>query len=438
MARMPCSLSFPTCCASLGLAGALLCGGCTVARVAPQSESRLAAGDRSRQKPDVFSWPDGLHAGSTLTIEKAVAVALWNNPDFQSALGDLGLSRAEVIKAGQLTNPSLSLLLPNDAKALEFVAKLPADLLWLRPQRVRAARLDAEAVARKLEQSGLDLARDVKLACIAVELARMKHRRAGESAGIFTQLAKLTDSQFKAGDTGELESTQVKANALVADQEALHWQYEESLAMEKLRALLGLSSSGDPFRLAALPSPRSSAPPALKKLIADALSSRPDIRAAELAVEAAAIKARLAPAEMLALSAGFKVTEGSGTQPSFDVALPVLNQNQGGRAVAHAQLDKALRLLNAARERAAADVRQARLRVEAARSVSAGWTRILPEVETSLTSAERSVTLGNASQLMTLDAARRLADARSKSAESDARLREAWAELERAVGKIKP
>ncbi|QIF03821.1 TolC family protein [Roseimicrobium sp. ORNL1] len=388
----------------------------------------------NRPQAGAFSWPSGLSAGSTLSVDQAVGVSLWNNPDFQSALADLGISKAEVIRAGQLPNPTLSLLLPNNPQAAELAANLPLEMLWLRPKRVRAAKLDAEAVAQRLMQGGIDLARDVKLACAAVELAREKHQRAKESANIFGEIAKVAESRFKAGDTGELEVSQSRAEALVVEQDALRLQYEERLAMEKLRALLGLAGSDDSFALARLPSPRMSAPASAKRLTADAMEARPDVKAAQLTAQAAAEKAKLAPAEMFALGIGSKTTEGQGTQGSFDVALPILNQNQAGRAAANAQLNKAVRQLNAARERVAAEVRQARIQVEAARSVAAGWTRVLPELETSLTRSRRLVELGDTPQLVTLDAARRLADARSKAAESDARLREAWAELERATG----
>jgi cobalt-zinc-cadmium efflux system outer membrane protein len=387
-----------------------------------------------RPHADQFSWPTGLSAGSTLTVDQAVRVSLWNNPDFQSALADLGLSRAEVLRAGQLPNPTLSLLLPNSPQAMELATNLPVEMLWLRPKRVRAAKLDAEVVAQKLMQGGIDLARDVKLACTAVELAREKHQRAKESATIFGEIAKVAESRFKAGDTSELEVSQSRAEALVVEQDAMRLQYEERLALEKVRSLLGLSGSDASIALARLPAPRVSAPASAKKLVMEGISARPDVRAAQLAVQAAAEKAKLAPAEMFALGLGSKTTEGQGTQGSFDVTLPILNQNQAGRAAANAQLEKAMRQLNAVRERVAAEVRQARLQVEAARSVAAGWTRVLPELETSLTRSRRLVELGDTPQLVALDAARRLADARSKTAESDARLREAWAELERAVG----
>src|SRR5262245_21113423 len=73
-----------------------------------------------------------------LTEREAVAVALWNNPAFQEALADLQIQRAELVQAGLLSNPVLSVLFPLGPKQLEFAAKMPLEALWLRPGRVAA------------------------------------------------------------------------------------------------------------------------------------------------------------------------------------------------------------------------------------------------------------------------------------------------------------
>jgi cobalt-zinc-cadmium efflux system outer membrane protein len=58
-----------------------------------------------------------------LTQDEAVAVALWNNPDFQVQLANLGFARADLLEAGLLQNSVLSLLLPVGPKQLEATLK---------------------------------------------------------------------------------------------------------------------------------------------------------------------------------------------------------------------------------------------------------------------------------------------------------------------------
>src|SRR5688572_24510516 len=81
-----------------------------------------------------------------LTSQEAVAIALWNSPSFQATLADLGIARADLVKAGLLRNPVFSLLFPWGPKQLEWTLQFPFDALWQRPRRVAAAQLNAQAV----------------------------------------------------------------------------------------------------------------------------------------------------------------------------------------------------------------------------------------------------------------------------------------------------
>jgi Outer membrane efflux protein len=275
----------------------------------PERGIALRSGFHAGQRPGAlgFTWPNGIPAGQPLTEDQAVAVALWNNPDFQSALAGLGVARADVIKAGQLSNPALGLLFPANGIALEATASLPLEALWLRPLRVKAAQIEAQAVADHLTQGGLNVIRDVRVACAGIELARQRRRFAEESAGSFEGIAGVAEARLKSGETGELESAQARAEAHVSQQEAQRLAYEEKLAMESLRSLLGLSSSAMPLTLRPLPAAHPGAPRSAAALVREALASRPDVRAAELAVVAAGVRARLAKAEILNLAAAGKL-----------------------------------------------------------------------------------------------------------------------------------
>ena len=397
--------------------------------------SPTAAGvDARRRAAGEFSFPDGIRAGQSCTVEQCVAIALWNSPDYQTALADLGLARADIVKAGQITNPSLAALFPSDAKAFETAVKLPLDALWLRPQRMRIASLDAEATAARLMQAGADLARDVRVAAAKVLQVRRQSRLAGENAALFEEMVRIAGTRQKAGENSDLEVTQARADAALAAQERERLKYEETMALEKLRSLMGMARQ--PSALALSDSGAAAAPSvSVSAAVQEAIRSRPDVRAAELAVIAAGQRAGLAQAEILSLTASAKYTNRAGTQPGFDLQLPLFHQNQAARSQAAAQLDKALHQLSAARHRAAADAREATARLSQARAVASGWDKVLPELERALETARRPVTEGDAPPTAPLDAARRLAEARAKAAESEFRLREAAAECRRAAGK---
>jgi len=120
---------------------------------------------RTAGAPGEFSLPGAVSLSDGLTENEAVAIALWNNAQFQALLADLGFARADLQDASLLTNPILSLLFPIGPKQLEATLSLPVDALWQRPHRVAAAQFDAERVAENLVQQGLALIRDVRLAC---------------------------------------------------------------------------------------------------------------------------------------------------------------------------------------------------------------------------------------------------------------------------------
>lgn len=427
-------------CVSLVAVAALL-SACSPTRdlgghVAGETKRRTGQAARLKAQSGEPSWPNGVPHSGALSQEQAVAVALWNNADFQSALADLGLARGEVIKAGQLPNPTLAVLFPLGPKQLEFATKFPLEALVLRPQRVAAANCDYDAVAEKLIQGGLGLARDVKYACAAVALVREKLRLAREASGIFDKMSEVAKARQRAGDTGELETAQANAEALLAVQEVARLEHEERLALDRARTLTGLAMAGGVFDLKTPPMP-SRALRSERALVREATAARPDMRAAELAIEAAGKRAGLAKAEILQIS-GLYDANGSGSTfesgPGLEVTVPIFNQNQGARAIADARVAKSVRDAVAVRDRIAGEVRQARTRVAAARAVAAGWERTLPELQKVLERARTAVELGNSPQLIALDAARRLVETRSKAVETTARLREAWAELEYAVG----
>src|SRR6185436_18686311 len=87
-------------------------------------------------------------------------IALWNNPAFQVEMTALGLARADLVEAGQLRNPSLTLIFPFSTRILESVANWPFEALWQRPRRVAAAKLELERVGESLVSRALDLVRD--------------------------------------------------------------------------------------------------------------------------------------------------------------------------------------------------------------------------------------------------------------------------------------
>jgi len=384
--------------------------------------------------------PDGVSLEDGLTQDEAVAIGLWNNAAFREVLAELGFSRAELIHAGLLSNPVLSVLFPLGPKQLEFAAKLPLEVLWLRPKRIAAAKLDADQVAERLVQSGLDLIRDVRVAWVDALLASKRVRLAEEGVRLADRIASLAEARLQAGDVSEIEVTNTNLAALLARGEARRIACDLELAQQRLISLIGLG-----FFDVALTLDDSSAATAaafsvdVGRLMENGLTARPDLRAAELAIEGARERVRLARRDFLALSGGVDAnedgSEGFEIGPAMEVGIPMFNWNQDGVARARAELNRSLLSYVTLRDRIALEVKQAHARLRAAEEQAEIWShRAVPEIEEAVRRAEKAYVAGDVSVLLLLQMSEQLLEVRTRQIEAVAEVSRARAELERSVG----
>jgi len=405
-------------------------------RVADDLEQRTGQRITEAQTNEA-AWPPNVALADGLSEDELVSLALWNNAAFSGTLADLGLSRADLVQAGMLPNPSFSMLVPLGAKPLELTVRYPLEIFWLRPQRIDLAKLDIEQTAQRLVQNGLDLIRDVRVANAELTLASDRLQLADESSKLTRSIAELTQARLNAGDASEQEVANARVDALQAEEQRGRLQRDVEIAGERLRHLAGLSLEQWPETVANSPLPADEAFDSTI-LLPEALASRPDLRAAEINVEAAGQRIGLARAEVFNFTASLNAKQINGpllAGPGLDVVLPIVNQNQGGIAQAQARFDKAARQYLAIRQRIALDIREASVRLQQARDSLNRWQQtILPPLAANVRDAENAYAAGNVTYLYVLESQRRQLDARLKSAQAAADLRRARAELERSVG----
>lgn len=422
---------------------AALTAGCASAKVDPQvpaNRIRELTGATPRVERDAKPGvPPGVTLDDGLSQEEAVALALWNNADFQVSLADVGFARADLVEAGMLSNPVLSLLFPLGPKQLEFTVKWPMEVLWERPRRVKAARLAADAAGESLVQSGLDLVLSTKVAFADAALAQDRLELANETSALLKRIDELTQTRLSEGDISELEARAARVDAARAQQDAMRLRHDVSISIVRLRSLLGFSVEGPSFVLSrAAPSVAACGPADV--LLKEAVAARPDVRAAELGVEASAARLGWEKSRIFALAAVLDAN-GSGREgfemgPGLEAALPIFNQNRGGRARAGAELQRASATYVATQQRAAAEIREALLQFEQARESKAAWTSaITVPLQQNVASAERAFKDGEVSYLFVLENSRRLSEARVRERELDADLVRARARIERAIGR---
>lgn len=408
------------------------------AHVAGGIERRTGFQPAAGESPIHSLVPPGVAIDDGVSEDEAVMLALWNNEAFKETLADLGFTKADLIQAGLLTNPTFSVLFPIGHKQLEFTTTLPLEALWLRPRRVAVAEAESERVAERLVQNGLDVVRDVRLAFAEVTRLTQRSQLATDAAQLLGRIAELAEARLRAGDASPLEISTARIEAQRAREEAVRQTHELMLARERLHALLGQVFSEADFQFEGSPEvPRLELN--VRVLVSDALAARPDLRAAEIGVDAACRRVGLAQLEYLTVS-GLIDTNGDGEKgfeagPGLLLTFPIFHRNEGGIARAEAEIERALSHLDTLRGRVALEVREAHARyVQAREQVTIWQEQILPPAEEAMRQAEKAFENGDAPLLIVLETTRQLLDARARSVESEANLRRAWAELERSVG----
>jgi cobalt-zinc-cadmium efflux system outer membrane protein len=394
---------------------------------------RAGTGASMRFDAQTPGLPAGVRIDDGLSREEAVAIAMWNNAAFQVSVSQLGFARADLVDAGMISNPVLSLLFPVGPKQLEATLRWPVEVLWERPRRVSAATLSLEAAAQGLVQSGLNLAMSVRIAYTDLALAVERQSLANDAAAILQRIDTLTQSRLAAGDIAELDARAARVDAVRAAQDAERAVHDLTIARARLRMLMGLPA--DDASVDTLQESCGSVAELLKR----ALAARPDLRAAEITVEAAAARLGWEKSRVLALTAVLDANgegkEGFEMGPGIDVGIPIFNRNQGGRLRARTELQRASAAYVHLQQQVGLDVREASAQFEQARQSRLAWGgRIVTPLRANLADAEKSYAAGESSYLFVLENSRRLIEARVREREIAADERRAQARIERASG----
>ncbi|MBS1806611.1 MAG: TolC family protein [Acidobacteria bacterium] len=394
-----------------------------------------------------FALPDGVTLDDGLSEDEAVAIALWNNAQLHTDLAALGLARADLLDAGLLRNPILQIVLPlGPYHQFESLLNFPLEVFWQRRKRVAAAAAEVERVAVSLEQNALNLMRDVRLTYTDLWLAGERARLAEEAVRVRGQIVRLTNVRLRVGDVSDLEATAARLDESLAVEQAVRLRREVGITQNRLRQWLGMSADmpftmnepkTEPTAMQVALKPDSSV--SLDEMRKLALASRPDLRAAELAMEAAAKRAKWEQSRIAALAGLLNLKQGEGVpfapRPGLLAELPIFNRNQGGIARADAEVERAAWQYLAVQQRIAGEVQEAFQQAQQARESLTVWqTQVMPQAAENARLSERAFNQGDQSYLYVLDAVRRVVDVRVREAELRADLQRAAAQLARSIG----
>lgn len=395
--------------------------------------------DAKRGSSAPVSIPPDVALADGLSEDEAISIALWNNPVFNSDLAVLGFARADLREAGLLRNPIMSVLFPLGPKQFEATINFPLEVFWQRPRRVAAAKANLQRVARSLEQNALNLVRDVRLAYADVQIAQKRHQLALAALTRRRQIPVIMEARFRAGDISAQEVIAASVDANTAEVEATRLNDDINIAKERLRFLLGMSEESRPLEIATV-EPEPPTPEDTDELLRLAFASRPDLRAAELAIDAAAKKAKWERSRIFTLMATLDMngrgTRGFEAGPGIVTEPPIFNRNQGGISRAEAEVEATSRGYVLVRQRITSEVTEARQQLLQARESLADWrARVLPALERDASIQNAAYHDGEISYLLVLLNQQRLDTARVREFEFADQSYRARVQLDRAIGR---
>ena len=170
-----------------------------------------------------------------------------------------------------------------------------------------------------------------------------------------------------------------------------------------------------------------------------AFAGRPDLRAAEIAIESAGQKVGWERARILnftaVLDANGEGKEGFEMGPGMQLELPVFNWNKGRIVFAQAELEQASKQYLAVKHRITREVREAFAQYVAAdHALKIVQADVFPTAKTAAGNAEEAYRIGEISYLELLSFKRQFLDASLRQAETEASLRQADINLKHSMG----
>lgn len=324
-----------------------------------------------------------------LTAERAVQVALLNNPGLHADMARLGFGAADLYAASRLSNPRFSgAWLDSDAagegtqRTLELALPF-ADLLTL-PARARMAKLEFAALKSSVAHAAIVTATDAEIAFHQLVADMRTHEMRARRAKAATLARELAGRFHAAGNISDRELAEQQAAAAQAELERLDSDAQIQSSRSHLAGLLGLSMAEKWQVVTEL-----ALPPAkergLEELQAMARQQRLDLMAART------------QADVLAQRLGFtrwsrwlgdidlglereRETDGARfSGPTLELEIPLFNQHRDDVLAADASLTQAVANLTALSLEVDNGVRLAHAGVQNARAkVSVYQDRLVP------------------------------------------------------------
>ena len=419
-----------------------------------------------------FAVPAHAQPTEVLTLDRAIEIAMQQQPTLRSARARVDAANARIDLARVARRPTLTLAASaatGSSRATPCVndptracggffdpqasTGLSAQLSWRifdfgqTSANIRAAELAAEATATSIATNALDIRVNVEVAYLEA-VARNRLVKVAETTVRSEELHVDQAKKFvAAGAKDPIEVAQAEARLANARSTLAQNQASEAIALANLRAAIGwLDATRSPIVDSSWPTPPAQEPIALADLVEASRKARPEITQLERQIEAA--EANVVATErgnrpVLSASAQTQYEPGTGDwtpEPTWSANLSLSWQIfDGGRAKAETKVARA-ELVGAQAERDAllvnltAQLASSRSQIIANRAAVTASEQAVTAARAQLKLAEGRYAQGLGSQIELTDAQFAVTTAEGNLVQTQWQLADAWAQLRRGLG----
>ncbi|HLL21164.1 MAG TPA: TolC family protein, partial [Kofleriaceae bacterium] len=285
-----------------------------------------------------------------LDRDAAVRIALAMNRRLQAQYDELGIAASEVAAATVLAPLEVDIeykrALEGDGTELEIDATQDIlDLIQI-PQRRDIAQAALAATRARAVAATVSLVARVEAAYVDVVAAEQELELRQTAFDAASAAADITERMAAAGNVPELQLARERDQREQARIELARAQGEVEVRREGLNDLLGVSGADTKWTTAGRLPDVPTAPPALDALERDAIAASLDLQALRSDEQAAAGRVGVARLrswlpELGVGVAASRADDGWEVGPALSIGIPLLNQQQGPRARANAEIRRA-------------------------------------------------------------------------------------------------
>lgn len=390
-----------------------------------------------------------------LTLTEAISLAMTHNPALAVERHSIDVAGGEVTKAQIYPyNPELDLspALGGDRNPPDPGAEFAYDVHVGVSQTVelkgqRAIRLQrAKALVDQATWALRDAERGVRVRVLRafgdVLLAQRRERLAGEIVDLSRELLRVAKELYEAGHVPRLDALRAEVEERLAGNELV--AANRALKARKRELTLLMGQPPDLSFKADGPLPYSAAAIVERVLTGNALSGRPDVRAALAGLQASEAETALVQAEQafpsLDLSARYEFSREAEARQhravlGLTVPLPVFNRREGDLEIAEAQRSQQAARLDLVRATISSEVAQASERFRASRRIVQQFTdHILPQQQANFEMLREGYQLGQFTLTEVLVIQREFIQGQSRYLDAVAEFNAALVDLESASG----